>query len=62
MRCLESTRAEQMKRFADLFDHNRDTRLPGEQYTLYQQCQLALGTNYRAYNSNKSPFNVGDLM
>ena len=58
MRCLESTRADQVKRFSDPFDHDTDTRLPGEQYTLNQQCQLALGNGYRAYTSNKAPFQV----
>lgn len=39
-------------------DGGLDTRLPGQQYTLNQQCQLALGNNYRAYIMKRSPFNV----
>ena len=58
MRCLETTRANQIKTFNDPFDENTDTRLPGEQYTLNQQCQLALGGGYKAYTSSKAPFQV----
>ena len=61
MRCLESTRVDQVKRFSDPFDQNTDTRLPGEQYTLNQQCELALGNGYKAYTSNKTPFQVSKV-
>lgn len=39
-------------------DFQRSNRLPGEQYTPDIQCQLALGSQYKAYHSTKEPFNV----
>lgn len=60
MRCLESTRADQIKRFSDPFDAATDTRLPGEQYSLNEQCELALGKGYKAYTSAKAPFQVNN--
>ena len=39
-------------------DDHHDYRLPGEQYDLQQQCQLALGDQYQPYISKRSPFNV----
>ena len=69
MRCLESTRTSlspvslsssfKQRLIIDPFDLNTDTRLPGEQYSLNQQCHLALGNGYRAYTNNKPPF--GDV-
>lgn len=68
MRCLETTRAElgsggpggrrKQSTFLDPFDAATDTRLPGEQYSLNEQCELALGKGYRAYTSAKAPFQV----
>ena len=39
-------------------DFQAVSRLPGEQYSPDLQCQLALGTQYKAYYSAKQPFNV----
>lgn len=39
-------------------DFTTVSRLPGEQYSPDLQCQLALGTQYKAYYSAKQPFNV----
>ena len=39
-------------------DFQSVSRLPGEQYSPDLQCQLALGTQYKAYYSAKQPFNV----
>ncbi|CAG2106554.1 unnamed protein product [Medioppia subpectinata] len=39
------------------YNFQRSNRLPGEQYPPNKQCQLALGTQYRAYTSSKEPFN-----
>lgn len=41
-------------------DFTAVSRLPGDQYNTDIQCQLALGTQYKAYYSNKDPFNVSD--
>ena len=38
-------------------DFSAVSRLPGEQYNTDLQCQLALGTQYKAYHAQKEPFN-----
>lgn len=43
-------------------DFQRVNRLPGEQYTPDIQCQLALGSQYKAYHSTKEPFNVSETI
>lgn len=36
--------------------------LPGQLYNAHMQCQLALGNQYSAYFSSKTPFNVNHLI
>lgn len=51
-RCLENDVAPPPE-----LDFRAVSRLPGEQYNPDLQCQLALGTQYKAYYSAKEPFN-----
>ncbi|KAH7638453.1 a disintegrin and metalloproteinase with thrombospondin motifs family protein [Dermatophagoides farinae] len=46
-----------LENFLNPLDDHHDYRLPGEQYDLQQQCQLALGDQYQPYISKRSPFN-----
>ena len=52
-RCLDDDAIPSLE-----LDFDRVHRLPGEQYTPDIQCQLALGSQYKAYHSPKEPFNV----
>ena len=51
-RCLDNDPAPRPE-----LDFQAVSRLPGEQYSPDLQCQLALGTQYKAYFSPKEPFN-----
>ncbi|KAF7491490.1 A disintegrin and metalloproteinase with thrombospondin motifs 2 [Sarcoptes scabiei] len=62
LKCLERTSDESFFLYTSQLDSNgenypHELRLPGELYTLNQQCQLALGDQYRAYITQRSPFN-----
>ncbi|XP_074594116.1 ADAMTS metallopeptidase stall [Brevipalpus obovatus] len=50
-RCLENIAMS-----AGDLDFRRTNRLPGEQFPANIQCQLALGSDYRAYVTSKEPF------
>lgn len=55
---MEKTSEESFFTYTSPLDDHLDQRLPGEQFNLNQQCQLALGNQYRPYISKRSPFNV----
>ncbi|OTF81072.1 A disintegrin and metalloproteinase with thrombospondin motifs family protein, partial [Euroglyphus maynei] len=57
LKCLEKTSEESFFTYTSPLDDHLDQRLPGEQFNLNQQCQLALGNQYRPYISKRSPFN-----
>lgn len=58
LKCLEKTSEESFFTYTSPLDDYLDQRLPGEQYNINQQCQLALGNQYQSYISKRSPFNV----
>ncbi|KAH9421106.1 hypothetical protein DERP_010044, partial [Dermatophagoides pteronyssinus] len=57
LKCLEKTSEESFFTYTSPLDDYLDQRLPGEQYNINQQCQLALGNQYQSYISKRSPFN-----